>query len=120
MPMLRLKMRPDTSGQHYENVRVHDIKLDGTGTVLSWEPLHGTQAKAEAPLGVIENIVVSGITGLFGSFGSIAGNDNSEVKNIVLRSINIKLRNAELNTSRTAGVVVENVVVNGVPFTLRN
>jgi polygalacturonase len=120
MPMLRLKMRPDTSGQHYENVRVHDIKLDGTGTVLSWEPLHGTQAKAEPPLGVIENIVVSGITGLFGSFGSIAGNDNSEVKNIVLRSINIKLRNAELNTSRTAGVVVENVVVNGVPFTLRN
>src|SRR5262249_30666129 len=25
-PMLRLKMRPDTPGQHYEKINVHDIK----------------------------------------------------------------------------------------------
>ncbi|HWB85234.1 MAG TPA: glycosyl hydrolase family 28 protein [Bryobacteraceae bacterium] len=120
MPMLRLKMRPDTTGQHYQNVRVHDIKLDGTGKVLSWEPTHGTKAKAKPPLGVIENIVVSNITGSFGSFGSIAGNDNSAVKNIVLKNIDLKLQNPELNTSRTSGVVIKNVVINGRLFTLKN
>jgi polygalacturonase len=120
MPMLRLKMRPDTTGQHYQNVRVHDIKLDGSGKVLSWEPLHGTQAKAKPPLGVIENIVVSDITGVFGSFGTIAGNDNSEVKNITLKNIHLELQNPELNTSRTTGVVVENVVINGKPYSLND
>jgi len=118
MPMLRLKMRPDTTGQHYQDVRVHDIELDGDGKVLSWEPQHGTKAKAGPPLGVIENILVANIRGVFGSFGTIAGNDNSEVKNITLRNIDLKLQNAELNTARTSGVVVGNVVINGKPFTL--
>ncbi len=71
---------------------------------------------------MIENIVVSGITGLFGSFGSIAGNDNSEVKNIVLRSINIKLRepfqNAEHPPELAVSRSVENVVVKRAAFPL--
>jgi hypothetical protein len=113
-------MRPDTTGQHYQNIRVDNIKLEGNGTVLSWEPLHGTHVRAKPPLGIIENIVISNITGVFGSFGTIAGNDNSQVKNIVLRNINLKLQNAELNTSRTSRIAVENVVINDHPFTLKN
>jgi alpha-L-rhamnosidase len=116
MPMLRLKMRPDTTGQHYRDIRVHDIKLEGNGTVLSWEPLHGTKVTAKPPLGVIENVLVSNIRGLFGKFGTIAGNDNSEVKNITIKDIDLTLQDGELNTSRTTGVVLQNVVINGKPF----
>jgi alpha-L-rhamnosidase len=119
LPMLRLKMRPDTPGQHYQDVRAHHITLDGTGRVLSWEPSHGTKVKATPPTGVIENVVVSDITGTYGSFGKIAGADNSEVRNITLRNMTLKLEKPELNSRHTSDVTVENVIVNDQPFALK-
>ena len=34
MPMFRVKFRPDTVGQDYSNIHVHDIKLDGSGKIF--------------------------------------------------------------------------------------
>jgi polygalacturonase len=64
MPMLRVKFRPDTPGQSYDDVRVHDIKLDGKGTILSVEPVHGTKVPTKAsPVSRLSNVDVENITG---------------------------------------------------------
>lgn len=116
MPMLRVKMRPDTPGQDYENVRVHDIKLDGKGLVLSFELTHGTKVPPQPPRSVIRNITVSDITGTYGSLGKIAGNDNTDVSDISLVNINLTANNTELNSTGVSGLSLENVIVNGTPM----
>src|SRR5262249_31939424 len=85
MPMLRVKFRPDTAGQDYANVHVHDIKLDGSGRILSLEPTHGTKVAPEkAAKGKVSNFTVENITGNFGSFGTFAGTV-TDVRDITLQ-----------------------------------
>ena len=91
MPMLRIKMRPDTPGQDYQNVRVHDIKLDGRGRILSFELLHGTKVPPKPPRAMIRNISISDITGTFDSFGTIASNPNTDISDISLTNIKVNV-----------------------------
>ena len=82
MPMLRIKLRPDTAGQDYSDIHVQDIKLDGRGKILSLEPTHGTKVPADkAAHGRVSNVTVENITGTFGSFGKFSGT-STEVRNI--------------------------------------
>lgn len=112
MPMFRLKMRPDTAGQDYQNIRVHDIKLNGKGLILSFELTHGTKATPTPPRAVIKNISVSDISGTFGAFGTIANNPNTDISDISLKNIKVSvLGNAELNTNGVTGLKMEDIEV---------
>ena len=114
MPMLRFKMRPDTPGQDYQNIRVHDIKLDGRGPILSFELTHGTKVPPKPPRAMIRNISISDITGFFGSFGTIANNPNTDVSDIALKNIKVNvLKNPQLNSDGVTGLTFDNVMVNG-------
>ena len=80
MPMLRVKMRPDTPGQDYENIKVHDIVLETEGKnskILSFELTHGTKVAPKPPKAVIKNVDVENIKGSLGPMGSVAANDNT-------------------------------------------
>jgi alpha-L-rhamnosidase len=113
IPMLRVKMRPDTPGQDYQNIRVHEIKLDGKGTMLSIELTHGTKALPKPPRALIKNIAVSDITGKFGSFGVVANNPNTDISDISLKDINVNLvGNPRLNSTGATGLTFDNVIVN--------
>jgi polygalacturonase len=112
IPMLRIKLRPDTAGQDYSNVRVHDIKLDGRGRILSLEPTHGTKvAPDKASKGKISNITVENITGNFGSFGRFSG-AMADVRDITLRNINVKVSgDTNLDTNQVVNLKLESVNV---------
>jgi len=112
IPMLRIKYRPDTAGQDYSNVRVHDIKLNGRGRILSLEPTHGTKvAPDKASKGKLSNITVENITGSFGSFGRFSG-AITDVRDITLRNINVKVSgDANLDTNGVMNLKLENVNV---------
>ena len=114
IPMLRIKLRPDTAGQDYSNVRVHDIKLDGRGRILSLEPTHGTKVPPEKTFhGKISNITVENISGNFGSFGRFSG-AITDVQNITLRNIDVKVSgDANLDTNKVVNLKMENVKVTG-------
>lgn len=116
IPMLRIKMRPDTPGQDYQNITVHDIKLDGRGPILSFELTHGTKVAPRPPRATISNISISDITGTFGSFGKVASNANTDISDISLKNINVKVKNADLNSAGVSELTFENVVVNDVPM----
>ena len=116
MPMLRVKMRPDTPGQDYENVRVHDIKLEGKGVILSFELTHGTKVPPQPPKSIIRDVTVADISGTFGSFGKIAANDNTQIGDISLKNFNVQVSNAQLNSDGVSGLTCDNVIVNDTPF----
>ncbi|HWC61520.1 MAG TPA: glycosyl hydrolase family 28 protein, partial [Verrucomicrobiae bacterium] len=116
IPMLRIKLRPDTAGQDYANVHVHDIKLDGRGRILSLEPTHGTKVAPEkAAKGKISNITVENITGNFGSFGRFSG-AITDVRDVTLRNIDVKVSgDANLDTNSVVNLKIEKVNVTAVP-----
>ena len=116
IPMLRVKLRPDTPGQDYENVRVHDIKLDGKGLILSFELTHGTKVPPKPPKAIIKNFIVSDITGTYGALGKIAANANTEISDITLKNFDVKAGNAPLNADGVSDVKFDNVTVNGSPM----
>ena len=116
MPMFRLKMRPDTAGQDYQNIRVHDIKLDGRGLILSFELTHGTKVAPTPPRAIVKNISVSDISGTFGSFGTIANNPNTDISDIALKNIQVNVSgDPELNTNGVTGLTLENIAVKAIP-----
>ena len=112
MPMLRIKFRPDTAGQDYANVHVHEIKLDGSGKILSLEPTHGTKVPADkAAHGKISNVTVENISGSFGSFGKFSGTI-TDVRDVTLRNINVKVSgDPNLITDQVVNLKIENVNV---------
>ena len=113
MPMLRIKMRPDTPGQDYQDVRVHDIKLDGPGVVLLFSLTHGTKVAPRPPRSTIKNVSVWNITGKFGAFGKIAANANTDISEISLKNIDVTVGKPNLIADGVTGLVLDNVVVNG-------
>jgi alpha-L-rhamnosidase len=114
IPMLRIKLRPDTAGQDYSDVRVHDIKLDGRGRILSLEPTHGTKVPPEKTShGKISNITVENISGNFGAFGKFSG-AITDVQDVTLRNIDVKVSgDANLDTNKVVNLKMENVKVTG-------
>jgi alpha-L-rhamnosidase len=116
LPMLRLKLRPDTPGQHYAHLHLHHITLHGSGPLLSLEPTHGTKVPPEkAAHATISDITIESITGAFGSFGTLAA-PSATVRNITLRNITLTLSgNPQLHDAAVENLAMDNVVINGHP-----
>lgn len=116
MTVLRLKLRPDTP-QRYENIQVRNIFLDNAGgqilLVGPWSQ-YKNLGDAVPPKSTVNNVVLCGVRGRFGSFGSVQPNyGQTKISAIVLKDFDVQLtQNAELAVS-DAGVTFENVMVNG-------
>ena len=112
MPMLRIKLRPDTAGQDYSEIHVHAIKLDGRGKILSLEPTHGTKVPPDkAAHGKVSNVIVEDISGHFGSFGKFSG-AITNVRDITLRNIHVTVSgNPNLDADKVVDLKMENVKV---------
>ncbi|MEA3188113.1 MAG: hypothetical protein QOD99_1943, partial [Chthoniobacter sp.] len=115
--VLRLKLRPDTP-QHYENIHCRDITVEGDGAIFnvsSWKQYFDLQGQPE-PKSIVRNVTISGVKGSFGSFGKIVGNTGTEISDIVVKDMDVKLKNANLEIGDVKGLKFENVVVNGAPM----
>lgn len=96
MPMLRLKIRPDTPGQVYENIGMSDITLGGPGLIVNARLDHGTRVPALPPGAVIRNVRISKVRGKFGGFGSISGNATTQVSDFHFQDIDVTLTEPKL------------------------
>lgn len=114
MPVLRLKLRPDTPNQDYTNIRVRDVKLEGTkGEIVRISPYHGTKVpRKPTPISRIRNITIENISGSFGSFGTVSGGTTAAVSDVTFRNVHVTVAgDPNLNTEGTTDVKFENVVV---------
>ncbi len=119
VPLLRLKMRPDTY-QVYEDITIENV----TGrcrSIIEMKPwtqfftLEGSNAK---PFAIVRNISISKIKVKCDIVGDLAGNPMDQVSNILLKNIDVTAKDPEFKCKYT-GVKTENVVVNGVPLVMK-
>jgi polygalacturonase len=115
--VLRLKLRPDTP-QHYENIHLRDITVEGDGAIfkiLPWKQYFDLKGQP-APKSVVRNITISNVKGSFGSFGEITGNSQTEISGIFVKDVDLKLKSTKFEPSGVKGLKFENVIVNGAPM----
>jgi alpha-L-rhamnosidase len=116
--LVRLKLRPDTS-QHYEDIHYRDITLDGAGTILEvqpWKQFFDLKGQPP-PQSIVRNVTLTNIKGRYGAFGDLRGNPGqTEIGDITLENIDVQLKNEKLNAANVKNFKVENVTINGKPF----
>ncbi|TDH18412.1 exopolygalacturonase [Segetibacter sp. 3557_3] len=113
--VLRLKLRPDTP-QQYENVFLNDITLEGSAGVIfkvdPWTQYFDLKGQPP-PRSVVRNIIIANVKGSAGSFGKIVGHPLTEISNIVLKNVDVKLAATDFELSPFEGLKFDNVIVNG-------
>lgn len=118
VPILRLKMRPDTY-QLYENIVIDNV-TGKCGTIISmapWKQFFDLGGSKEKPYAVVRNISFSNINVKCKSFGDMEGNPMDTVSNISFRNITAVTESPIFKTKYT-DVKFENVTVNGAVFKL--
>jgi polygalacturonase len=120
IPVVRLKLRPDTP-QLYENIEFDTLTLDNAQAIFDVKPW--TQffdlAGHEPPRSVVRNVVVRNVTGSVESLGELRGNRGDAIENILLENIDLTARRPRLRTDHAQAIRLDNVVINGQPFTLK-
>jgi polygalacturonase len=115
-PILKFKMRPDTY-QIYENVTVENI-TGKCGSVIDMNPwkqffnLAGSTAK---PFGTVRNITLSNINVECQNFGTMDGNPNDKVANVVFKDITATAKTPGFK-NQYSDVKIQNVRINGSPL----
>ena len=72
------------------------------------------------PKSIVRNVTVNGIKGSFGSFGAIHANPGqTTISDFKLENIDVQLEHPELSVDNGINVTLQNVKINGEPFTLR-
>jgi alpha-L-rhamnosidase len=117
MPLLHLKLRPDTP-QAYQDIAVRDVLMQD-GTVFDVSPwtqffdLHGQPP----PKSVVRGVTVSGLTGSFKSLGRISGNKDTKMSDITLENVDAKAKSTAFeHRPDLDGLTVRNVKLNDKPY----
>ncbi|MEI6945784.1 glycosyl hydrolase family 28 protein [Paraflavisolibacter sp. H34] len=112
--VLRLKLRPDTP-QLYENISLSDITLEN-GTVIfkvsPWTQYFDLKGQ-EPPKALVRNIKITNVRGNADSFGQITGHDRTEIRGILVKDVNVQLKNTDLQLNKVQDLQFKNVTVNG-------
>jgi alpha-L-rhamnosidase len=120
IPVVRLKLRPDTP-QLYENLEFDTLTLDDAQAIFDVKPW--TQffdlAGHEPPQSVVRNVVVRNVSGSVESLGELRGNRGDAIEDILLENIDLTARRPQLRTDFAQAIKLENVEINGQPFTLK-
>jgi len=116
-----IKLRPDTP-QHYENITFRNITSEGPASALirmaPWSQYYDLQGM-EPPKSIVRNLNIVGVKGTFNSFGSIKPNPGqTEISNVLLKDFDVTIKNDKLNTSGVTNLKLENVIVNGKPYSI--
>ncbi len=121
IPLVRLKLRPDTP-QIYENIHYRNITLDSTGSIFEirpWKQFFDLKGQPP-PNSIVRNITISNIKGNFGSFGEIQGNaGQTTISDIKVENVDVQVKDEKLKTVDVKNLTMKNVKVNGKPFRLK-
>lgn len=116
MVLLRLKLRPDTP-QLYERIMLREITLDNAaGSIMGVEPWtqYRQPVGANPPQSRVTSVVLCGIRGRYGAFGTLRPNPGqTRIDGVRFCDIDLSLETPELQTEGVEGLVFENVEVNG-------
>ena len=113
--VLRLKLRPDTP-QQYENISLKDITMEGSGVIFNiapWSQYFDLKGQLP-PKSSVKNISIINVKGSGSSLGKIVGNPDTDFGEIILKDVNVQLKNDSMELRGIHKLSFENVIVNGV------
>jgi alpha-L-rhamnosidase len=117
VPVVRLKLRPDTP-QLYENLVFDNLQLEDAQAIFDVKPW--TQffdlAGHAPPRSVVRNVVVRNLSGTVRSLGDLRGNDGDLITSVLVENVDLEAANADLRKGNVDGFRTENVRINGQPF----
>jgi alpha-L-rhamnosidase len=117
--ILRLKLRPDTP-QQYENFHLNDITVEGNGAIFKISPwkqyfdLKGQQP----PKSTVRFITIENVKGSCGSFGEITGTPDTTFGDILLKNVDVKMKDTNFEPQGINTLRFENVIVNGTTMSV--
>ena len=117
--VLRLKLRPDTP-QQYENFHLNDITVEGSGAIFKISPwkqyfdLKGQQP----PKSTVRFITIENVKGSCGSFGEITGTPDTTFGDILLKNVDVKMKDTNFEPQGINTLRFENVTVNGTTMSV--
>ncbi len=116
-----LKLRPDTP-QHYEDITFRNITSEGPSSgiiqMAPWSQYFDLQGM-QPPHSIVRNLKFIDIKGTYNSFGTIKPNPGqTAISDVLLKDFDVTLKNDTLNTAGVTDLKLENVVVNGKPYSL--
>ncbi len=117
--ILRLKLRPDTP-QQYENFHLNDITVEGNGAIFKISPwkqyfdLKGQQP----PKSTVRFITIEIVKGSCGSFGEITGTPDTTFGDILLKNVDVKMKDTNFEPQGINTLRFENVIVNGTTMSV--
>jgi len=117
--VLRLKLRPDTP-QQYENFRLNDITMEGSGAIFKispWKQYFDLKGQLP-PKTNVRFITISNVKGSCSSFGQIIGTPDTEFGEILLKNVDVKMTDTKFEPEGIKTLKFENVVVNGTPVSV--
>ncbi len=120
IPLVRLKLRPDTP-QLYENLVFEDIQAEDAQAVFDvkpWTQFFDLQGH-EPQQSIVRNVVVRNLQGSVRSLGELRGNKGDLIENVRLENISLTVENGALQTDVADQIHCENVNVNGEPFVVK-
>ncbi len=118
--ILRLKMRPDTY-QVYENITIEGI-TGKCGVIIAlapWTQFFDLKGTTEKPFAIVRNISFSNIDVECNNVGSIRGNPNDKISDIIFKNIKVKAETPTLTMNDYPNIKAENVLVNGSPLVIK-
>lgn len=116
VPLVRLKLRPDTP-QLYENLVFENITATDAQSIFDvkpWTQFFDLQGH-EPPQSVVRNVVVRNLTGSVRSLGELRGNRGDLIENIQMENIRVT-SGGDLRTDAAGEISCQNVEVNGKPW----
>jgi alpha-L-rhamnosidase len=116
--VLRLKLRPDTP-QQYENISLKNITMEGSGAIFNiapWSQYFDLKGQLP-PKSSVKNISIINVKGSGSSLGKIIGNPDTDFGEIILKDVNVQLKNDSMELRGIKQLTFENVMVNGLRVT---
>jgi alpha-L-rhamnosidase len=117
VPLVRLKLRPDTP-QLYENIVVADIDAVDAQAIFDvkpWTQFFDLQGHPPQPSRV-QGVRVSGVRGSFRSLGELRGNDGDTISGVVLEDVDVTAASPRLVRQPGQPIECRGVRVNGAAF----
>ncbi|MBU6222552.1 MAG: exopolygalacturonase [Planctomycetes bacterium] len=119
VPLVRLKLRPDTP-QLYENIVVDDIEADDAQAIFDvkpWTQFFDLQGHPPQPSRV-RGLTLRNVRGSFRSLGELRGNPADEITGVSLEGVHVTAEKPRLVRADDQSILCRGVTVNGAAFSL--
>jgi alpha-L-rhamnosidase len=114
--LLRLKLRTDTP-QHYEDIELKNIKVDGQYTIIGiapWNQYKDNKGQPD-PWHIVKNVTIKNVSGNVAHFSAVMPPKCAKLSNITLENIHVNTLSPTFKATMkdVENLIIKNCTING-------